>query len=35
MLRLNPSVGALIIRMGCGGIVYFDSNKEPPKPYSN
>ena len=28
-------VGALIIRIGFGGISYYNYNKEPPKPYSN
>ena len=29
------SVGALIIRIGFGGILYCNCNKEPPKPYSH
>ena len=29
------NVGALIIRVGFGGILYYNYNKEPPKPYSN
>ena len=28
--RLN--VGALLIRIGIGGILYYNHNKEPPKP---
>ena len=28
------NIGALIIRIGFGGIVYYNYNKEPPKPYS-
>ena len=32
---LQPNVGALIIRIGFGGIVCYYYNKEPPKPYSN
>ena len=29
------SIGALIIRIGFRGILYYKYNKEPPKPYSN
>ena len=32
---LRPNIGALIIRVGFGGILYYNYNKEPPKPYSN
>ena len=28
------NVGALIIRIGFGGIVYYNYKKEPPEPYS-
>ena len=31
----KPHVGALIIRVGFGSILYHDCNKEPQKPYSN
>ena len=28
---MNPNVGALIIRIGFGGIIYYNYDKEPPK----
>ena len=31
----SGNIGALIIRIGFGGIIYYNYNKEPPKPYSN
>ena len=31
---LYYNVGAVIIRMGFGGILYYSYDKEPPKPYS-
>ena len=30
-----PDTGALIIRIGFGGMLYYNYNKEPPKPCSN
>ena len=30
-----PNVGALIIRIGFGGVLYHFCSKEPPKPYFN
>ena len=29
------SIEALIIRIGFGGLLYYNYNKGPPKPYSN
>ena len=29
----KSNAGALLIRIGFGGILYYNSNKEPPKPY--
>ena len=34
-LQNKVNLGALIIRTGFGGILYYTYNKEPPKPYSN
>ena len=31
----GTDVGALMIRIGCWGILYHSYIKEPPKPYSN
>ena len=31
----DPATGALIIRIGFGGILYYNYHKEPPKLYSN
>ena len=31
----NNHIGAVIIRMGLGGILHYRYNNEPPKPYSN
>ena len=33
-LVISCNIEALIIRIGLGGILYYN-NKEPPKPYSN
>ena len=32
---LFSDVGALIVRIGLGGIVYYNHRKEPPKPHAN
>ena len=36
-MPVRNNIGALIIRLGFGGILYYNHNhnKEPPKPYSN
>ena len=31
----ESNIGALTIRIGCGGILYCTFHKEPPEPYSN
>ena len=30
-LHFDPNIGALIVRIGFGGILYYSSNTEPPK----
>ena len=34
-LGFAGNIGAFQIRIGSGGILYYNYNKEPPKPYSN
>ena len=34
-MKKATNVGALMIRIGFGGILYYNCNTEPPKPYSN
>ena len=33
-VRLS-NIGALMIRIGRGGVLYYDGHKKPTKPYSN